>query len=128
MEFVTKWRTKRFCTCTYIRTALKLKVDRKTVGNVLNRHGFFWRPAPKVRGLSEQELEKRKAFVEQYSDKTAAWWEKNMNVVLDGVTLTLPPKPLNGRQRHMAQSIKQMWMKDNERMDNEAHTFNRYGV
>ena len=51
-----------------------------------------------------------------------------MNLVLDGVTLTKAPKTLDGRQRHMAQSIKTMWMREREQHTNELHHYNRYGV
>ena len=65
VDFVKKWRHKRFCTCRYIRAALKLKVTTRTVARVLNRNGYFWRPLPQVRGLSESELAKRKAWIEK---------------------------------------------------------------
>ena len=77
-----------------------------TISRALNRHGYFGRPAPKIRGLSAAELEERKAFVDEHWQRPASWWEENMNLVLDGVTLTIPPKPPTFRQRHMAQSIK----------------------
>ena len=73
VDFVKKWRHKRFCTCNYIRSTMKLKVTNRTISNTLNRHGYFWRPLPKVRGLSAAELAKRKAWVEMYLDKTPAW-------------------------------------------------------
>ena len=52
IAFLKKWHNKRFCTCNYIRAALKLKITKRTVSNVLNRQGYFWRMLPKVRGLS----------------------------------------------------------------------------
>ena len=64
VEFVKKRRTKRFCTCKYIAKALKLKASPKTIGNVLNCHGYFWRALPKVRGLSLSEIAQRKDFVD----------------------------------------------------------------
>ena len=39
----------------------------------------------------------------------------------------MPPKPLNARERHAAQAIKHMWAREGEKMDNDLHTFNRYG-
>ena len=78
VSFVKAWRNKRFCTCSYIRSALKLKVTKRAVSNVLNRHGYFWRALPKVRGLSEAELAKRKAWVEMYVNKTPAWWQEHI--------------------------------------------------
>ena len=128
VEFVKKWRGKRFCTCKYIAQALKLKTGRNIISRALNRHGYFWRPVPKIRGLSAAELEKRKAFVDEHWQRPASWWEENMNLVLDGVTLTMPPKPLSSRQRHMAQSIKHTWMLQGENQSPDLHTFNRYGV
>ena len=106
VAFVKSWRSKRFCTCSYIRMTLKLKVNRRTIGNVLNRHGYYWRAVPKVRGLSTEELQKRETFVVAYEKHPPSWWEPEMNLVLDGVTLTAPPKPLNGRQRHMGAAIR----------------------
>ena len=44
VDFVKKWRNKRFCTCNYIRSTMKLKVTNRTTSNTLNRHGYFWRP------------------------------------------------------------------------------------
>ena len=110
IDFVKKWRGKRFCTCRYIAQSLKLRVGRKTISRVLDRHVYLWRPVPKIRGLSAAELEKRKAFVDEHWQRPASWWEGNMNLVIDGVTLTMPPKPLTSRQRHMAQSIKHTCM------------------
>ena len=95
---------------------------------MLNRHGFFWRALPKVRGFSAEELQKRKVWIEQHLGHTSEWWEKNLNLVLDGVTLTMAPKPLNARERHAAQSIKKMWMREGEKHDPKFSTYNRYGV
>ena len=83
-----------------------------TVGlhHVLNRKGYYWRAVPKVRGLSAEELAKRKVFIDKHADKSAEWWQAEMNLVLDGVTLTNAPRPLTQRQRHMAQRITHMWM------------------
>ena len=128
IAFVKRWRNKRFCTCNYIRAALKLKVTKRTVSNVLNRHGYFWRLLPKVRGLSVSELAKRKAWIDKYVDKTPAWWQEHMGLVLDGVTLTMAPKPLSDRERHMAQSIKHTWMRVGESPTEDCYHFNRYGV
>eukprot|EP00973_Karenia_brevis_P074323 10326167-Karenia_brevis.AAC.1 len=126
--FVKQWRHKRFCTCAYIKNFLKLKVTKRTVANVLARHGFRWRPVPKVRNLSPEHLQKRQAWVDKYVDKSSDWWVKNMNLVLDGVTLTMAPIPLNSRQRHAAQSIRHMWVQDGERPTEKMLTYNRYGV
>ena len=49
-------------------------------------------------------------------------------MVLDGVTLTMPPKALSGKQKHAAQRITNNWMRQGERLENDFHTFNRYGV
>ena len=128
VEFVKKWRNKRFCTCNYIRATLKLKVTKRTVSNVLNRQGYFWRSLPKVRGMSVSELAKRKAWVDMHLDKTPAWWQEHMGLVLDGVTLTMAPKTLSERERHMAQSIKYSWMHVGEAPSADCYHFNRYGV
>jgi hypothetical protein len=40
VDFVTKWRSKRFCTAAYIIRELKLKVKKKTVHRALNKAGF----------------------------------------------------------------------------------------
>ena len=66
--------------------------------------------------------------MEKYEKYSAAWWEANMNLVLDGVTLTMAPKTLTGRVKHAAQRIVHMWMRKGERVDPNVHTFNRYGV
>ena len=72
VAFVKKWRNKRFCTCAYIKTTMKLQVTKRTIANVLNRHGFFWRPVPKKHGLSKEDLAKRKAFVDKYGKHPAS--------------------------------------------------------
>ena len=86
VEFVKTWRNKRFCTCRYIRTVLKLSVTPRTIARTLNRAGYYWRHIPKVRGFSDAELAKRKQWVDRYINKSPAWWKANMNLVLDGVT------------------------------------------
>ena len=75
---------------------------------------------------SDDQLKKRKAFVEEYGDKSSEWWVANVDLVLDGVTLTKAPQSLTKRQKHAAQAIKAMWMKKGEAMDPDAHTYNRY--
>ena len=128
VKFVKRWRHKRFCTCRYIRSELQLTVSNRTVARVLNRHGFYWRPVPKIRGLSKDDLAARKAFVRKYSGRSPAWWMQHMNMVLDGVTLTIPPKAMSGKEKHAAQRIQHMWMVKGERLENETHTYNRYGI
>ena len=66
ISFVKEWRNKRFCTCGYVKTALRLQVSNRTICNVLNRNGFFWRALPRVRGFSAEELRKRKAWIDQH--------------------------------------------------------------
>ena len=83
---------------------------------------------PKKRPFTAKELAERKAFVEKYARKSPQWWEENMNLVFDGVTLTKAPQALTGRQKHAAQSITRMWMKKGETLDSRVHTHNRYGV
>ena len=128
VDFVVKWRGKRFCTATYIIRELKLKVKKKTVHRVLNRAGFSWRPVPRKSKLSPKELEQRKAWVDAHLHWTRGRWAASFGLVLDGVTLTRAPKPLSGAQKHAAQSIKAMWVKAGEALDNDLHTHNRYGV
>lgn len=128
VQFVKTWRHKRFCTCPHIRRELKLDVSDPTIARTLNRHGFYWRAVPKKTPLKPDHLVARKAFVEKYGHHTPAWWEKQVNLVLDGVTLTKAPPSLTGSQKHAAQSITHVWMKKTEKMDNNVHTHNRYGV
>ena len=128
VALVLKWRHKRFCTCGYIIQELKLPVSKRTLQRALNVEGFFWKRVPKTMRLSDKELQQRKAWVEKYAAKSATWWEQNMNLVLDGVTLTMPPKSLNDREKHAAQRIDHMWLRHGETLPNDANTFNRYGV
>ena len=51
-----------------------------------------------------------------------------MQVVLDGVSLTMEPKPLAKRTRHAAQRITSTWLQDGEALDSDLHTLSRYGV
>ena len=128
VAFVKQWRHKRFCTAKYIRAELKLKCSARTVSRCLNKHGFFWRQVAKKSPLKPQHIASRKAFVEKYGARTADWWQKNLNLVVDGVTLTKAPQSLTGRQKHAAAAIGFMWMRKSERMDPKLHTYNRYGV
>ena len=126
--FVKRWRNKRFCTANYIIQELKLTCKKKTIHRVLNEAGYHWRPVAKKGKLTPAQLGARKAFVEAHIDKSAAWWRQSIGLVLDGVTLTRPPKPLSGKEKHAAQAIKHMWVKDGEALDNSLHTYNRYGI
>ena len=128
VAFVRAWRNKRVCTCSYIRTALRLKVTTRTIAHVLNRYGFFWRQIPKVRGFSGEQLRQRKEFVDEHVGKPPGWWQDHMNLVIDGVTFTKAPKPLDKRQLHMAQAIKSMWMQEGEQQETDCQHYNRYGV
>ena len=64
----------------------------------------------------------------KYEQKGGMWWVKNLNLVLDGVTLTMPPKNFHLRKRHAAQTITHVWVKSRESLDKDVHTYNRYGV
>ena len=128
VEFVKTWRHKRFCTCRYIINELKLSVSRRTVARVLNAHGYYWRAVPKKSHLTGEQLRKRRVFVEMFENKSPSWWERNFNLVLDGVTITTAPMPLKSREKHAAQAIKQMWVRTGESLDNELAAYNRYGV
>lgn len=128
VQFVKAWRHKRFCTARYIREELRLKASQRTICRVLNAHGYHWKPVPRIEGFSKLQLSKRKAFVDKYISRPVSWWQAHMSMVLDGVTLTMAPKPLNGRQKHAAQRLSSMWMRNGERLNNDIHTFNRYGV
>ena len=126
--FVEKWRSRRFCTTAYIKRELKLKVSRSTVCRCLNDFGYHWKPVPKAGRFDEKQLRARQLFYEKYGQKTADWWIANLNVVLDGVTLTMAPKGLSKREKHAAQRIQHMWLKKGEALENDLHTHNRYGI
>ena len=128
VTFVKKWRSKRFCTAAYITRELRLTCSKRTVHRVLNEAGYHWRPVARRSKLTEDQLKARKVFVDAHLDKPAAWWRQNFGLVLDGVTLTKAPKPLSKREKHAAQAIKHMWVRDGEALDNSLHTHNRYGV
>ena len=128
VDFVKIWRKKAFCTCRHIRGELKLKVSLSTIARCLNDHGYYWRAVPKKSPLTDDHIKKRKHFVATYGDKSPEWWEDNMDLVFDGVTLTKAPQSLSMRQKHAAQAIKAMWMKRGEAMDPDVHTYNRYSL
>ena len=67
IAFVKKWRAKYFCTCHYIRNELGLAVTPRTVNNVLNDAGFYWRLVPRIQGLTKEqlEIELRNIFLEE---------------------------------------------------------------
>ena len=128
VSFVKRWRNKRFCTAAYIISELRLPCSKRTVHRVLNEAGYHWRPVAKKCRLSDGQLAARKVFVDAHIDKPASWWRQHFGLVLDGVTLTKAPRPLDKREKHAAQAIKHMWVKDGEALDNSLHTYNRYGV
>jgi len=74
---------------------------------VLNKNGFYWRPVAKKQPLSSEQLAARKAFVDKYGGYGPSWWERNIGLVFDGVTLTKAPKPLSGRAKHAALTVAQ---------------------
>ena len=94
----------------------------------MNAHGFYWRAVPKVQPLTSSQLAKRNAFVQKYESRTSEWWQNSSGLVVDGVTLTKAPRSLSTKQKHAAQSIRQMWLRKGERHDSRLHTYNRYGV
>ena len=98
VDFVKRWRSKRFCTANYIIRELKLRVKKKTVHRVLNKAGFKWRAVPQKSKLSPQELRQRKEWVDARLHWTGGQWAKAFGLVLDGVTLSRAPKPLTGAQ------------------------------
>ena len=128
VAFVKQWRHKRFCTSAYIAQELQLSCGRKTIIRALNAAGYHWRPVSKRGKLSEAQLAARRSFVDAHVNKPASWWRQNVGLVLDGVTLTKAPRPMNTREKHAAQAIKHMWVRRGESLDNELHTYNRYGV
>ena len=127
LEFVEKWRGKRFCTCAYIKKELGLGVSRQTIVRCLNEFGYQWKPVPKKTRLADKHLKAREEFHEQFGQKSAEWWVENMNCVLDGVTLTTAPKGLTNREKHAAQGIRYNWFKTGEQVPNELYSHNRYG-
>ena len=108
VKFVKAWRNKRFCTCRYIKQELKLDCTLRTIARVLNRAKFYWRPVAKKSPLKPAHLQLRKQFVDKYLHHSSSWWQENMHLVFDGVTLTKAPKNLDTRQKHAAQAIKHM--------------------
>lgn len=128
LKFVQTWRSKRFCTCAYISKELRLGVSRQTVTRCLAEFGYRWKPVSKKQRLSDKQLKDREEFWNKYGSKSSDWWVANMNLVLDGVTLTTAPKGLSKREKHAAQRIQHMWVKEGESLDNDLHTHNRYGI
>ena len=128
VAFVKQWRHKRFCTASYIARELCLSCSISTIGRALHEAGYHWRPVSKRGKLSDAQLKARKAFVDAHVQKPASWWRQHFGLVLDGVTLTKAPRSLSKREKHAAQSIKHMWIKKGEALDNDLHTYNRYGV
>ena len=128
VDFVKKWRAKRFCTARYIIRELKLLCSKRTVHRFLNHAGFHWQRVPKKMKLTKEQLKHREAFVKLYGGKSQQWWADNIGLVLDGVTLTTAPKLLSAKEKHAAQSITHMWVTKGESLDNDLHTHNRYGV
>ncbi len=123
----------RYTVCSYVVSLLrphiirdlKLKVGPRTVHRTFNNAGFSWRPVPKKQKLTPEELKKRELFMSKCGKKDAEWWVENISLVLDGVALTRPPKPLNLKEKRAAQAIKLMWVKEGEALDNTLHTYNR---
>ena len=106
LDFVKTWRKKVFCTCRHI-----MAVSLATIARALNNHGYYWRAVPRKSPLSETQLKKRKEFVETYGDRSPEWWVANMDLIIDGVTLTKGSTKLDqetkarsaGHQSHVGQ-------------------------
>ena len=92
VQFVKTWRTKKFCTCRYIKQELKLDCSLRTIARSLNRNGYHWRQVAKKSPLTAKHLQARKLFVDKHLHRSPTWWVQNMHLVLDGVTLTKAPK------------------------------------
>ena len=112
-------RTRFFCTCHYIRNELKLPVTPRTVNNVLNKAGYYWRSLPRIQGLSKEQLGKRLVFVNAHIDFPPARWLAHFNMVMDGVPLTMAPETLSGREKHAAQRLTCNWTCEGERLNND---------
>ena len=110
------------------RSGVAVVLWAETIIRALNAAGYHWRPVSKRGKLSEAQLAARKSFVDAHVNKPASWWRQSFGLVLDGVTLTKAPAPMNAREKHAAQAIKHMWVRRGESLDNELHTYNRYGV
>ena len=104
VDFVKKWRAKRFCTCRYMKRELKLDCTIRTIARALNRHGYHWRPVAKKTPLSPKHLALRKVFVNTHLLHSPSWWVQNMHLVFDGVTLTKAPKNLDLRHHQLRQN------------------------
>ena len=66
VDFVRRWRSKRFCTAAYIIQELRLACKKKTIHRALGEAGYHWRPAPKRSQLTEAQLAARKVFVDAH--------------------------------------------------------------
>ena len=66
VDFVRRWRSKRFCTAAYIIQELRLACKKKTIHRALGEAGYHWRPVPKRSQLTEAQLAARKVFVDAH--------------------------------------------------------------
>ena len=51
----------------------------------------------------------------------------HMAMALDGLAPTMNLRTLNEHQKHMAKRITSKWMQADEALNNDLHTFNKYG-
>ena len=92
VQFVKKWRNKKFCTCKYIKRELKLEATPRTIARALNRNGYKWCQVSRKSPLTAKQLQQRKVWVKRYLHKSPTWWTQNMHLIFDGVTLTKAPQ------------------------------------
>jgi len=127
IKYVEKWRAKSFCSGPQIKADLKLACSPRTIQRVLNRRGLRWTPVSRKLPLKKGQREARREWAERHADKGPQWWKDNVGLILDGVTLSLPPTGLTEKQRHAAQAITHTWLRKGERQDSDLATRNPYG-
>ena len=127
IKYVDKWRAKSFCSGPQIKADLKLACSPRTIQRVLNRRGLRWTPVSRKLPLKKGQREARREWAERHADKGPQWWQDNVGLILDGVTLSLPPTGLTEKQRHAAQAITHTWLRKGERQDSDLATRNIYG-
>ena len=92
-----------FRNCHYIRNELGLNVTPPHREQCAKRCGLLLATsAPLTEPFQGGHLGKRKEWVDGHIDYPPSWWESRLNLVLDGVTLTMPTKTLHGREKHAA--------------------------
>lgn len=108
-------RAKGVCTAETLRRELArerhVQVHVSTVQKVLKNHGYKWLPRNQKRKYSKEDMATRLAFAKTIADLTPQQANEKLNLSIDGVVITMPPKKPEERKNYCVGSETHMWRK-----------------